>query len=212
MDKIKIIVVDRDESWLKTSIMFLGNEPDFFIVGVASSEAAAFELVKTQDADIVIIDIDPDKQNGKGISVIKKINQIKAINVIVVTAEHNEPLMVQSLDAGAIHYCPKEKFKDITYMIHQAYYHNVPVPILLKEYYKFQKELAFQTLTPAENEVFELLLNDCSLSQMEYQLNKAEGTIKHHINSVFKKLNVKNRQQVIEKFSFYSRFSYHLSN
>ena len=61
-----------------------------------------------------------------------------------------------------------------------------------------------QKLSPAEKEVFELLLKDCSLAKMGYQLNKAEVTIKKQISAVFKKLHVKNRKQVIENFSFYN--------
>ena len=208
MDRIKIIVVDDDESWLKTFLLFLGGEPDLFIVGTASNKAGAIELVKTHNADIVLMDLNLDMQNFEGVAAIKEINRIKEMKVIVVTAYDMEQLMVQSFLAGAVYYHPKEKFKDIPHVIRQAHHNISPAQILLKEYNKLQKELVSQMLSPAENEVFGLLLKDYSLAQIGYQLNKAEGTVKNQVNAIFKKLNVKNRKQVIEKFAFISRFNY----
>ena len=53
----------------------------------------------------------------------------------------------------------------------------------------------------AEREVFELLLENYSLTQIIARLNKSEGTIKNQINSVFKKLNITKRSEIYNKFS-----------
>jgi len=201
MDKIKILVVDSDESRLQTWKMLLGNEPDFSIVGVASNKTKALKFIKKQRVDLVLLDLNLGK-HGESISLIKEINRNKAIKVIAIAAGPDEPLLAQALLAGAIDYCPKENFRDIPALIRWAHRHPAPVQILLKEYQKLQQELVSQKLSPAENEVFELLLKNCSLAKMGYQLNKAENTIKYQIHAVFKKLRVKTRRQVIENFSF----------
>ena len=113
MDKIKIVVITHDIPWFERSAKFLGNEPDFSMVGIASNKSKAMKLMRKQAVDLVLLDLNLGK-DCESISIIKELTQIKAINVIVVTADQNEPLMAQMLLAGAIDYCLKENFQGIT--------------------------------------------------------------------------------------------------
>lgn len=201
IDKIKLIVVDDDETWLKAFLQFLTNEPDLFVVGSASNKEGVLGLVNSHDADFVLLDLNLDQKQFEGIELTKEIHAIKSIKVIVITAYENENLMIQSLLAGAIDFYPKTKFKDIPNVIRLAYKNISPVEILLREYYKLQTEIVLKDLSTAENEVFELLLQNCSLAQISAKLNKSESTIKNQVNSIFKKLDIKNRKQIHTRFS-----------
>jgi NarL family two-component system response regulator LiaR len=194
-------VVDDDETWLKTFLQFLTNEPDLFIVGSASNKAGALGLVDTHDADFVLLDLNLDQKQFEGIAITKEIHAIKKVKVIIITAYEDENLIIQSLLAGAIDYYPKTKFKDIPNVIRLAHKNTSPAEILLKEYYKLQTEIVLKDLSAAEKEVFELLLQNCSLAQISAKLNKSESTIKNQVNSIFKKLHIKNRKQIQTRFS-----------
>lgn len=193
--------MDDDETWLKAFLQFLTNEPDLFVVGSASNKEGVLGLVNSHDADFVLLDLNLDQKQFEGIELTKEIHAIKSIKVIVITAYENENLMIQSLLAGAIDFYPKTKFKDIPNVIRLAYKNISPVEILLREYYKLQTEIVLKDLSTAENEVFELLLQNCSLAQISAKLNKSESTIKNQVNSIFKKLDIKNRKQIHTRFS-----------
>ena len=52
-------------------------------------------------------------------------------------------------------------------------------------------------LTPREQEVLHLLARDCSNKEIAQNLSISEKTVKSHLNSIFRKLNVTRRLQAI---------------
>ena len=144
MDKIKLIIVDDDESWLKTFTQFLSKEPDLFIVGSATNKQGAIELIKSQNADFVLLDLNLDHVPFEGITITQEIKLIKKIKVIIITAYEDPNLMKNSLLAGAIDYYPKSKIRDIPNVLRLAHNNVSPAEILFTEYYKLQTEIFLQ--------------------------------------------------------------------
>ncbi len=62
-----------------------------------------------------------------------------------------------------------------------------------------KREEALRNLTPAEREVFELLNDGYTHTQIETKLYKTESTLKNQINKMLKKLGVKSGKEAVEK-------------
>ncbi len=52
-------------------------------------------------------------------------------------------------------------------------------------------------LTPRETQVFKLLINNISTTEIAYQLQISEKTVRNHISNVIQKLGVNNRTAAI---------------
>ena len=56
-------------------------------------------------------------------------------------------------------------------------------------------------LTPAEHEIFELVRNGLSNKQIAYELHKSIRTVKTQLTSVYKKVGVRSRSQLLARLS-----------
>lgn len=200
MDKIRIFIVDDDVDWLKKFGNFLNDEPDFYVIGTATNKDNAVELIKSIDADIVLMDLDLGENPYEGIQITKKIFEIKPVKVIIVSSYTMEELISSAFEVGAVHYFPKTYYKDIPNAIRLTFQNASPVEILLKNYFSIKKEMVLNSLTPAEKRVFGYVEQGLPLREIAEKLNRTVGTIKLQVNSILKKLDAKTRKQAIQKY------------
>jgi hypothetical protein len=66
--KIKIILVEDDPSWQKIMADFLGECPDFEVVGTAGRKEEALEFALNISVDIVLMDINLTENKRDGIA------------------------------------------------------------------------------------------------------------------------------------------------
>ncbi|MDB5054454.1 MAG: DNA-binding response regulator [Bacilli bacterium] len=199
MNKIKILIVEDDLDWLRLMTCFLNNEHDFIIVGTASNKEDALQLVKTEDIDVILMDINLSENNYDGIYAASEICQIKKVKVIMLTSLIEHETITQSFTAGAVNFIHKTRFQEIPAAIRLAVHPFSPIEVLLKDYHRLKHEEELKPLTQSEREVFELVEKGYTRSQMEQKLFKSESTLKNQVNSMLKKLGVKSSKEAIEK-------------
>ncbi len=56
-------------------------------------------------------------------------------------------------------------------------------------------------VTPRQMDVWKFLANGLSNKEIGRELNLTEGTVKQHVSALFKKLNIRNRSEAIQKAS-----------
>lgn len=196
---IRIFLVDDDPGWLKSLSLFLNSQPGFLVCGAASGREEAVELSKKLNFDVILMDINLSGNKYDGIYATLEICSFKRTKVIMVTSLDEEKIVTNSFIAGAVNLIYKLDFDKIPDAIRAAVKNNTPFELLLKDYVKLNKEKNLAILTLAEREIVSYLEQGFTPSQLAAKLNKAEGTIKNQINSILKKLKVKNCKEVVEK-------------
>jgi two-component system, NarL family, invasion response regulator UvrY len=168
---IKILVVD-DHAVVRAGVhYFLANMPDMEIGGEAGTAQEAIRLIRSNDYDIVLLDIAmPDKS---GVEVLKQIKREKpALPVLILSMHPENRYAVQILRSGASGYVQKEALAtELVNAIHTIMrghkYISPTVADLLT---------ADPASTESEKPLHELL--SAREYQIFYKLGKGEGVTK----------------------------------
>lgn len=196
---IKVFIIDDDSDWLKSLSFFLNSQPGLIVCATASAKDEAIELAKEIDFDVILMDINLSDNKYDGIYATLEICSFKKTKVIMVTSLDDDQIVTNSFIAGAVNIIYKLDYEKIPAAIDAAMQNNTPFELLLKDYLKLNKETCLTILTSAEREVLSCLEQGLSPSHLAAKLNKAESTIKNQINSLLKKLDVKNCREAVVK-------------
>ena len=200
MNRIQIFLVEDDPDWIKSMTVFLNAQEDMIVVGTAESSEQAIAMAQILSFDIVLMDIQLTAGRLDGIYTAAEILERKPqAKAIMLTSLGDEQVITQSFTAGAVNYIEKSKFKELPAAIRSAVLHPGSMEVLLKEFARLKREEQLRGLTPAEREVFDLLDEGYTHSQMEKKLYKTESTLKNQINKILKKLGVRNSREAVEK-------------
>lgn len=200
MNRINILLVEDDPDWIKSMTYYLNSQEDMIVVGAAESPEKAVDMAQVQSFDIVLMDIQLTAGRLDGIYTAAEIIERKPeAKVIMLTSLDDERVITQSFTAGAVNYIEKSRFKELPAAIRQAVFHPGSMDVLLKEFARLKREEQLRNLTPAEREVFDLLEEGYTHSQMERKLFKTESTLKNQINKILKKLGAKSGKEAVEK-------------
>ncbi|KQO00592.1 response regulator transcription factor [Paenibacillus sp. Leaf72] len=199
MSHIRVLLVEDDPDWVKAMTLFLNKEADLLIVGAASTAEEALSLARTLSFDVALLDIQLADHQQNGIYTAVEMHRIHAAKIIMLTSMSEEEVMTQAFTAGAINYIEKTNFRQLPEAIRSAYHHPAPMEALLKEFARLKREEQLKDLTSAEREVFELIEQGYTQTQIEQKLYKAESTLKNQVNKMLKKLGVRSRKEAVEK-------------
>ncbi|WP_098746586.1 response regulator transcription factor [Paenibacillus sp. EZ-K15] len=200
MNRIQIFLVEDDPDWIKSMTVFLNAQEDMIVVGTAESPEQAIAMAQILSFDIVLMDIQLTAGRLDGIYTAAEIYERKPqAKVIMLTSLSDEQVITQSFTAGAVNYIEKSKYKELPAAIRSAVLHPGSMEVLLKEFARLKREEQLRVLTPAEREVFDLLDEGYTHSQMEKKLFKTESTLKNQINKILKKLGVRRSKEAVEK-------------
>lgn len=201
VDIIRIGIVEDDLQWQKILSNFLNAHEDFQVIWVASQRDTAVSLAKeTKDTtDIILMDLNLSNSEREGIDAILDICNQNNVKIIVLSSYSDGESIRDAFTAGAVNYILKENFKDIPSAIRTSISGKSPFEEVLKEYSHFKKESLLNNLTQSERELFDLIEDGKSQNEIVELLHKTESTVKSQINSILKKLKVKNSKHAVEK-------------
>nr|WP_183600391.1 response regulator transcription factor [Paenibacillus phyllosphaerae] len=199
MKHIRVFMVEDDPDWIKAMTAFLNREEDLLVVGAATNAEEAIGLARTLDFDIVLMDIQLSDQGHDGIYTAMEVHDIHPAKIIMLTSMQDEQTMTKAFTAGAINYLDKTRYLELPHAIRAAYHHPTAMEALLKEFARLKREEQLKELTVAEREVFELIEEGYTQTQIEKKLFKAESTLKNQVNKILKKFGVRSSKEAIEK-------------
>ena len=111
---IKIIVADDNRSFCQMLQNYLQDQEDLNIVGVAYNGLEAWELIQTEEPDLIILDV--VMPNLDGLGVLERINSRTTIarpKIIMLTAFGQESLTHQAMMLGVDYFILKPIDLDI---------------------------------------------------------------------------------------------------
>lgn len=199
---IKILVVD-DHAVVRAGVQyFIAQVPDMCIEGEAASAQEAMRLVRAQDWDIVLLDINmPDKS---GVEVLKQIKREKPELPVLILSMHPESrYAVQILRSGASGYVQKEALAEElvtaiqTILRGHKYISHTVAELLTAEVDVNADKPLHETLSKREYEIFYKLCQGHGVTKIADELCLSVKTVSTYRARVLQKMNMENNAGII---------------
>ncbi len=212
LDKITVLIVDDHPLFREGLSKILSLEDDLDVVGEEDDGEKALTLARELQPDVVVIDINLPSMNGLQVT-----RQLKAdrtgIAVITLTAYHDQEQVLHAMRAGASAYYPKDvepsTLVDVVRQVVQGYYivgDQIFDESGLRAWLDAGVEAAtgpymvdpgehFVPLSPREMEILQFVTRGMSNKQIALELGISHQTVKNHMTSILKKLDVEDRTQ-----------------
>ncbi len=211
MDRIRIMIVDDHPLFREGLRRVLEEENDLLVEAEVADGEHAIALARDIHPDVVLLDINLPSMNGLQVT-----REIKAslpdTAVINLTAYHDEEQIVHALRAGASAYYPKEVMPDKLifavrqvnrgqYVIDDKVLTSSEVDSwLMKQLARLSPpggpdESRFVPLSPREMEILQHAARGSSNKEIAHELGISQQTVKNHISSILRKLDVKDRTE-----------------
>ena len=198
--KSKIVIVEDNDAVREGFSLIINSVSDYYVVNTYSNAEDAIKKIKTDQPDVVLMDLELPGINGiEAISVIKK--EHPNIDFIVNTIYENSDLVFQALCAGASGYITKNtNHSELLDAIDEVINGGAPMSSKIAKMVvaSFQKNHN-SPLSPRETEVLELLAKGKSYSMIAQELFVTKETAKSHIKNIYSKLQVNSKSEAIAK-------------
>lgn len=205
---IRVAIADDINRIAETLKEKIELSPDFEVKFIAQNgKELVQEITKNNAIDVILMDIDMPVMNG--IEATKKITKLfPSINIIMCSVYDDEDSILDSIIAGATGYLLKEEKPEIIHKaIYQAFEGGSPLnPSIARKTLKLiakgesnvKKKIDYG-LTKREREILELLSTGLSYEQIAINLFVSKGTVRKHIENLYRKLQVNNKVDAINK-------------
>lgn len=202
---IKTMIVDNDSLIREIVQKVLEDNNQIELMYKAEDGLECLKLLEKNPVDLVLLDIGMPKMNG--IEALQNIKQFHPkVKVIMLTSCKDKEIVLKCLNLGAEGYLSKDiDIKGITDAIIRVMNGEVitfpKVSDLIKEdmdYVKKQIELnsKSQRLTRRELQVMSLISKGMSNKSIASSLEISDKTVKNHVSSILKKIDVNDRTQI----------------
>ncbi|NLX08953.1 MAG: response regulator transcription factor [Chloroflexi bacterium] len=210
--KILLVIVDDHPVFRQGLRNIFLTEEDIEIVAEGASGEQALELVHLHKPDVLLLDI-----NLPGINGLQAASRLKAEHaptaIVLLTAYDDAEQILHAMRSGASAYCPKDVEPEILlWIVRQVSrgYYVVGNHIFdydeLKNWLEAGVEAAtgpymvdpnehFVPLSPREMEILQYVTQGRSNKEIAALLNISHQTVKNHMTSILKKLDVRDRTQ-----------------
>ncbi len=191
-----VLLVDDNPKYLKDALPYYG-----YNVRVAIDGLQALEILTGEDTkyDIILLDVMmPNLDGWATLKAIRKHASTKYIPVIMLTAVSDEQKVVAGLKIGADDYITKPfVLPNLLARMEAVLRRNEWAKEATSAKRSLKSDSPLKTLTNREREVLSLAAKGASNKDIAEKLVLREVTVKSHLNSIFKKLNVTSRTQAV---------------
>jgi len=202
MKTIRIILAEDNKLALKSILEKLERYRDVEILAVAKNGVEACKLMATEKADVILMDIEMPIMDG--IEATRKIGETNAdCKIIMLTTFDDDDKIFNSILAGAIGYLLKNESAEIIYnaIITSINGGAAMSPIIALKTLQFiktdgQPQKAQNIECILSNREIEILIglkDGLGYKQIGYKLSISEGTVRKHIEHIYRKLQVNNK-------------------
>jgi DNA-binding NarL/FixJ family response regulator len=210
--KITILIVDDHPLFRQGLREVLNAQPDLVVVGEAADGEEALRVARELLPRVVLVDVNIPTLNG--LQVARRLRQdVPGARAVILTGYDDDEQVFHAIRAGAHGYFPKdvmpEKLIDAVrevnggrYVVSNLIMDDAQLaPWLYKQTERFgviegePGEEAFVPLSPREMEILQHITRGLSNKEIAHQLGISHQTVKNHMTSILRKLNVEDRTQ-----------------
>ncbi len=206
---IKILLVDDQVLFREGLHLVLATQPDFEVVGEASTGAEALQMATTLRPHIVLMDMRMPGMSG--VEATRRLREIQPeCRVIVLTTFDEDELLFEGLRAGAVGYLLKavssprllEAIRTVARgdsILDPAVTNKVVAELTRLSPPAYSSQPLAEPISEREIEVLRLLAIGASNQEIADQLIVALNTVKRHVSNIMGKLGAENRAQAVIK-------------
>ena len=194
---MKLLIVD-DHKIVREGIENIAKREGIQIVGEADTKESAFAQIAATNPDVITVDLSlPD---GSGLEIVKWARRnSQKIGIVVLSFLDDDANLLASLNAGASAFVSKSADLDeILAAIISA--RKSPLTFTSKGLIRAVNSRIFKaTLTSRELEIIAKLPSGLNGEELAKELFITESTLKTHLNSIYRKLQVRNRSGAVSE-------------
>jgi two-component system, NarL family, nitrate/nitrite response regulator NarL len=194
---IRVVVVDDHPLFREGVIASLAADRELLVVGEAADADGAFRLACEQQPDVVLLDV---SMPGDGLRAASRIvAACPTTRVVMLTVSEDEDDLMMAMQAGASGYVLKGvSARELSTVIRAVHAGQRYVPPglafgVLREMSQPRAADPLSVLSPREREVLGLVAGGLNNHEIAMRLGLAEKSVKHHMSSILKKLQVRGR-------------------
>ena len=201
---IRVHIADDHKILIEGIIAVINTDESIEVEGYSLTGKQVIEWIKSNSADILILDINMPEYDG--IEVLKFFKQKKITQKVIILSSYDDVKLVQEMiNLGANGFLSKDSaglhiIEAINAVYHGDQYFSDPIKNNLLKLYtgenittgKRPESTILNSLTPRELEVLKLITNEHSSLEIAGILNISQSTVDTYRKSLLKKTNVKN--------------------
>jgi len=199
---IRVLIAD-DHTLVRDGLRhILESAHGFEVTGEAADSAGALTLVRTHDAEVILLDLSMPGRSG--LDMIKQIKDEKpALRILVLTMHAEEQYAVRAFKSGASGYLTKESAAaELVAAVTKIAVGGVYVSLTMAEKFALnlnapQTALPHQQLSDREFDVFKRLVAGVSISEIANQLCVSSKTVSTYKTRVMEKLQISTEAALI---------------
>lgn len=199
--RIRVGIVENDAMFCQTFVDQLKQIPEIGDVYTWQTAEAAYHDLPDRPLDLIFIDIGLPGMSGSDlVSVLA--DEYKGMRILVLTSIRTDDEIMRCLKRGAIGYILKGEPIDLAEAVRSVMEGGaIMTPsIAARVLHLFRgPERATVSLTPRETQVLEEIISGYSAAEIARTLGTAEGTVRQQIKSIYSKLQVRSRVQLMRK-------------
>lgn len=205
--KIRVAIVEDDKNYSQALKNIIDFHNDMECVAQFFNGKNALQKLEALEPDVVLMDI--QLQDVSGIDIVFELTELMpGTTFVMCTSFENDEKIFSALRAGASGYLVKgDPLDKIIQAIQEAHNGGAPMSFAIarRVLQHFQEsKVQVQTLsllTVTEKEVLELLAQGLLYKEIADKKNVTMDTIKKHIGNIYRKLQVSNKIEAINKFN-----------
>jgi DNA-binding NarL/FixJ family response regulator len=200
--KTKLLIADDHTMFINGLKMLLSVSDLYEVVGVAHNGEEVLEVLKKQEVDVILMDINMPVLNGYQTTFRLK-EEFPLIKIIILSMLADEQSVTKLLDAGADGYLFKNADEDELFEALEAValglvYITKEVRDKVQNRKKGIFSLKEVKLSSREIDIARLILNGCTNTEISEKLFISIRTAETHRKNILAKLNLKNTASLVK--------------
>lgn len=198
---VRVFLLDDHEIVRQGVRSLLEAQPDFSVVGEASTAAEARARIPALAPDVAVLDVRlPD---GDGVTVCRDIRaQVPEVRCLMLTSFADDEALFDAIMAGASGYVLKQlKGADIVDAVRRVAAgeslldSDATARVLDRLRHPPEEDQRLASLTPQERRILDLITDGLTNRQIAGEMFLAEKTVKNYVSNLLAKLGMERRTQ-----------------
>lgn len=196
---IKVIIADDDEIFRNGLKIIIEQDKDIKVCGIASNGNSAYDLCKSENPDIVLMDMQMPYCDGSD-ATFKIKQEFPNIKILVLTTFDDKATITKALSSGADGYVLKDV--DETKIVNAIKSTMLDINVFGKTVFdRLKGKLAKNNthtvkLTNRETELLVNVAKGLSNKEIAKNMFLSEGTVRNNISALLLKLKLRDRTQL----------------